>query len=35
MRQKHRDMLPGFFYDDQLNDENETKTLQPIHNFRV
>ena len=34
MRQKHRDMLPGFFHNDPLNDENETKTLQIVRQFR-
>ena len=41
MRQKLRDTLPGFFHNvvalvaqDQINDENETKTLQIVRRFR-
>ena len=34
MRQKLRDMLPGFFHNDQINDENENKTLQIVRQFR-
>jgi|GEM_PF-5376025 len=34
MRQKHRDLLPGFFHNDPLTDENETKTLQIVRQFR-
>ena len=41
MRQKHKITLPGFFHNvvalvapDQLNDENENKTLQIVRQFR-
>ena len=41
MRQKHRDMLPGYFHDvvalvvpDQLNDDNDIKTLHIVRQFR-
>ena len=34
MRQKHKNTLPCFFHNDQVNDENETKTLQIVRQFR-
>jgi len=34
MRQKHNNTLPGFFHNDQRNDENENKTLQIVRRFR-
>ena len=34
MRQKQQDILPGFFHDNHLNDDDETKTLQIVRRFR-
>ena len=34
MRQKHPEIMPGFFHGDNLNDENETNTLQNVRRFR-
>ena len=34
MRQKQQDILPGYFHDDHLNNDDETKSLQIVRRFR-
>ena len=34
MRQKQQDILPGYFHDNHLNDDDETKSLQIVRRFR-